>query len=121
MSVTVNKIKLLLPDNVLIALTDDQETGAINETLINQIISDGTAFIRSVAPDAASAIQDEFVKNYVLAFLYKYAGLDEPALNYQRLYTQILETLKPDKATTAGQIYVNSADRVFTGEELEEW
>ncbi|RLG91052.1 MAG: hypothetical protein DRO36_05015 [Candidatus Hecatellales archaeon] len=119
--VTVAKIKLLLPDNVLIALTDDQDAGTINETLIAEIINDGYAYIGSAAPQASEAAQDEFVKNYTLAYLHAYAGLDEKARNYQEMYTRLLETLSPDKPLSSGGIAVSSNDREFTDDELEEW
>lgn len=120
--VTVEKIKLLLPDNLLIALTDDQEAGTINETLIEEIINDGYAYIGSAAPQASEAAQDEFVKNYVLAYLYAYAGMDEKARSYQELYTSILQSLSPQETSAVGgNIAISSAERQFTDEELEKW
>jgi len=119
--VTVEKIKLLLPDSVLVALTDDQETGAINEALISQIITDGYAYIEATRPNAPDAAKDEYVKVYALGNLYAYAGMDEKAREFQEAATSILNSLVEQTPLTGGVISVSSSTRQFDDEELEKW
>ncbi len=118
--ITVEKIKLLLPDQVLVALTDDAQTGAINEALIQRVIDDGYNYVNAQLPLAKDAVKDEFVKSYVLSQLYAYAGLDDKARNYQEIYMSMLQSLSPSEGSaTAVKAYSNS--RQFTEDELEKW
>lgn len=117
--VTVEKIKLLLPDDVLAALTDDQNTGQINEQLIQEVINDGYAFINAKASSASEAVQDEFVINYVLFKLYSYAGQDEKAYKYLQIYQGLLDSVQDGKL--ASVIETSSQPRAFTDEELGRW
>jgi len=124
--ITVDTIKLLIPDDLLIALTDDAEAGMINEALIQEIIDAGYEFIQEAAPQAGSGTQDEFVRNYVLSNLYAYAGMDEKARSYRELFQYLLDSIKDQKdivsqSLTTGKLKVSSNDRQFTSDELEKW
>lgn len=126
MALTVEKIKLLLPDQVLVALTDDTDSGTINENLIQEIIDDGYNFISGIAPNVKNELKDEAVKNYVLSFLYAYAGLEEKAERYQDLYLKLLASfgIKEEEVVfpnLGAEIKSSSNSRVFTDEELEKW
>ena len=120
--IDVNKIKLLLPDNVLVALTDDMDSGTINENLVNELINDGYNFVQGVAPKINEELKDEIVKNYVLSYLYAYAGLEEKAEKYQQLCLTMLKSFDTS-SVVAGNVGVklSSNARVFTDEELEKW
>lgn len=123
--ITVEKIKLLLPDAVLVALTDDAERNEINEELINEIIADGYKFAGSVAKNVSDDLKDEIVKNYVLAYLYAYAGLDEKASRFQAVYENLIKSVGMDKGVgIAGAgvgVRVSSNPRQFTDDELRKW
>jgi len=118
--ITVDKIRLLLPDNVLVALTDDQKTGEINEALVAEIINDGYRFVRALTPNLEEGLLDECVKNYVLASLYKLAGLDEKAQAFQDLYAAMLKNFASTKKENEA-IAVASYEQQFTAEELSRW
>ena len=118
--VTVGEIKLLLDDQVLAALTPDNED-TINEELIQKLIDDAKAFIGAIA-QLSEAIEDEYIRNIVLYKLYLLAGLDEKAKTFQRSAEVVLKA-SADIVSKANEdaIRVQSNDRYFPDGWDEPW
>ena len=83
---SLEEIKTYIPPDILDALTDNNDDGTADDTVINRFIDDALPYVQGVNPSLTNADLLRIVcRDYVLMEIYNRFGLSEKAEHYRRL------------------------------------
>lgn len=118
--ITWDDLKVYVPQDILVALTDDLKTGVIDKCILDNFIAEAYNFL----PAEVHKTQDAklFVNYYVLTRLYERYGYLEQAKYYKEQANNLLKHLTSDGfANDYKQPYAISDGRYLTDDILEKW
>jgi len=120
--ITTQDIIDIMPDDILIQITGNtRDDTTINTSVIDKTIAYAQNYFAAVLPNLEEEVQDELLLNFVINKLYLYAGATEQAMEYYKIYNNILKTYTNNSSKGEGSLYVKSDARIFTDEEFEKW
>jgi len=129
--VTLEEIKKILPDDLLQYLTDELDTGLIDDDKLQEIIDNANEYFAYKLPKAPEAVRDEAARNYVISRLYAYVGNVDMADTFMEMWRTEMESYYTEMRTRVleqqvtpsdtSKVVIHSNERVFTDEELKSW
>ena len=123
---TLDDAKTYIPPDILDALTDNNDDGDADDTVIQKYIDDALPFVQGISPSLTNAdLLRIHCINYVLMELYNRFGIMEKVEHYRRL---IVDGLKRTTGTASQADEASSTPSkgdftysTFDDDEMEYW
>jgi len=122
---TLEKLKKMLPKEILDALANMDATGTYDDEL-NYLLLEGTDYFNAINPDVNETIIDIHLPDYVAYSLWKRWGITSKAEFYYKIFHDAVKRSTGQSSIAPGgdggsRPKMRSESIFFTDEELDRW